>query len=52
MALQPWNPRSDLYNGLTKASQAEPRLGTSYTIKPVEYGAARLLCADARVAIQ
>ena len=25
--------RGDLYNGLTKASQAEPRLGTSYTIK-------------------
>ena len=25
--------RGDLYNGLTKASQAEPRLGTAYTIK-------------------
>jgi hypothetical protein len=26
--------RGDLYNGLTKASQAEPRLGASYKIKP------------------
>jgi hypothetical protein len=25
--------RGDLYNGLTKANQAEPRLGTAYTIK-------------------
>jgi hypothetical protein len=25
--------RGDLYNGLTKASQAEPRLGTAYTVK-------------------
>ncbi|GGG91348.1 carboxypeptidase regulatory-like domain-containing protein [Silvibacterium dinghuense] len=25
--------RGDMYNGLTKASQAEPRLGTAYTIK-------------------
>ena len=25
--------RGDLYNGLTKASQAEPRLGASYTVK-------------------
>src|ERR1700735_5268520 len=26
--------RGDLYNGLTKASQAEPRLGVAYNIKP------------------
>jgi hypothetical protein len=26
--------RGDMYNGLTKASQAEPRLGTAYTVKP------------------
>ncbi len=26
--------REDLYNGLTKANQAEPRLGMSYKIKP------------------
>jgi len=26
--------RGDLYNGLTAASQAEPRLGASYTLKP------------------
>jgi hypothetical protein len=26
--------RGDLYNGLTKTNQAEPRLGTAYTIKP------------------
>ena len=25
--------RGDLYNGLTKANQAEPRLGTSYSVK-------------------
>jgi hypothetical protein len=25
--------REDLYNGLTKANQAEPRLGTSYSVK-------------------
>jgi hypothetical protein len=25
--------RGDLYNGLTKANQAEPRLGTAYTVK-------------------
>jgi hypothetical protein len=26
--------RGDLYNGLTKANQAEPRLGVAYTVKP------------------
>ena len=26
--------RGDLYNGLTIARQAEPRLGVSYTVKP------------------
>jgi hypothetical protein len=26
--------RGDLYNGLTKANQAEPRLGVAYTFKP------------------
>ena len=26
--------RGDIYNGLTKAQQAEPRLGIAYNIKP------------------
>ena len=26
--------RGDIYNGLSKATQAEPRLGVAYNIKP------------------
>ena len=38
--------RGDLYNGLSIARQAEPRLGTA-THQEDEHGVAGLVCADA-----
>ena len=44
--------REDVYNGLTDANQAQPRVGIAYNIKPTVNRATYLLCANARDSIQ
>ena len=44
--------RGDLYNGLTIARQAEPRLGVSYSIKPTNTVLRALVCANAGDSVQ
>ena len=38
--------RGDLYNGLSIARQAEPRLGIAYNVKQTNTDLARFLCAS------
>ena len=44
--------RGDVYNGLTTASQIEPRLGASYKIKRTMHDLAHIVCAHAGNAVQ
>ena len=44
--------RGDFYNGLSTATQAEPRVGLSYNIQATQHGSARLLRPHAGDAVQ
>ena len=44
--------RGDVYNGLSAASQAEPRVGAGVQHQAEQYGAAAFVCANAGDAVQ